>query len=183
MIRILKEKTALRCHWVKFPPKVGIYIISQTDGSLDFFKHFSFNEFMLWHSSSLYCQMALFLRRLILILKRMCLLGTSTFWVRFCPLKQYRIFSICYCGKWQVASNLEGSGHNLAVGGEVEISLSDLGRVRAKPTPDKGTIWLSRFWLRKDRCSETIPPSKKGWPLIKAAALDRSANTFEYLPL
>lgn len=120
---------------------------------------------MFQQSSSLYCQMALFLRRLILMLKRMCLLGTYTFWVRFCPLKQYRIFSICYCGKWQVVSNLEGSGHNLAVGGEAGIFLSDLGRVQAKATHDKGMIWLSRFSLRKDRCSEIIPPSNKGWPL------------------
>lgn len=136
---------------------------------------------MFQQSSSLYCQMALFLRRLILMLKRMCLLGTYTFWVRFCPLKQYRIFSICYCGKWQVVSNLEGSGHNLAVGGEAGIFLSDLGRVQAKATHDKGMIWLSRFSLRKDRCSEIIPPSNKGWPLIKKSVLDRSANTFIFL--
>lgn len=143
----------------------------------------SFKEFMLWQSSSLYWQMALFLRRLILLLKRMCLLGTSTFWVRFCPLKQYRIFSICYCGKWQAASNLEGSGHNLAVGGEVEIFLSDSGRVRAKPMLTRACYdSAGSDWGKTDALKPSLPP-KKGWPLIKESVLDRSANTFEYLPL
>lgn len=114
----------------------------------------NFNAFMILHSSYFYCQMAL-LRELILMLNRMWLLGISTFWVKFCPLKQYKRFSICHCGKWQVMSNLEGSEHSLAVRGEVEILLSDLGKVKAKPLPDKGMIWLSRFQLRKDRCPKT----------------------------
>ena len=37
-------------------------------------------------------------------------------------------------------SNLGVSGHCLAIGGEVQILLSDLGRVMAKPVHDKGMI-------------------------------------------
>lgn len=166
MVRILKEKTALieggRCHWVKLPPRLESILYPRQMAAQLSFKYFQFQEFMLLQNSSFYCQMALFLRRLILTLSRMYLIGTSTFWARFCPLKQHRLFSICYCGKWQAVSNLEDSGHNLAVGGEVEIFLSDLGRVKAKPMHDKGMIWLSTSWLRKDRCSKTIPPSKRG---------------------
>lgn len=51
-------------------------------------------------------------------------------------------------------SNLGVSGHCLAIGGEVEILQSDLGRVMAKPVHDKGMIRLSRFRLSKDRCPE-----------------------------
>lgn len=111
----------------------------------------NFNEFMILQSSCFCCQMALLLRELILMLNTMWLLGTSTSWVRFCPLKLYKRFSICHCGKWQIMSNLEDSRYSLAVRGEVEILLSDLGKVKAKPMPDKGMIWLSRFQLRKDR--------------------------------
>lgn len=113
----------------------------------------SFNEFMLLQSSFLLSDDSLS-QKVNPHVSRMCLLGIPTLLVKFCPLKAHRIFSICHCRRWQAVSNLEGSGHSLAVGGEAEILLSDLGRVRAKPMPDRGIIWLSRFKRGKDRCPE-----------------------------
>lgn len=47
-------------------------------------------------------------------------------------------------------SNLESTGHSLAVGGEVEISLSDVGRVGAKPMYDKDMTPPSSLRIRED---------------------------------
>lgn len=125
-----------------------------------FLLYFQFQGVQALESSSFYCQMAL-LTKLIFMLSRVCLLGTSTFWVKFCPVKQHKRFSIHHSGKWQIMSNLEGSGHSLAVGNEVEIFLSDLGRVKVKYMHDKGMIWLSKFRLRKDRCPENKTQQNK----------------------
>lgn len=63
-------------------------------------------------------------------------------------------------------SNLESAGHSLAVGGEVEIRLSDVGRVRAKPMYDKDMTQPSRLRIRED--TYTFP--KQNLTLIKEAA-------------
>lgn len=131
---------------------------------------FSVKEFMLLQSSSFYCQMTLLLRRLILTLSRMYLLRTSTPWVKFCPSKQHKWCSICHCGKWQAMSNFEGSGHSLSVGGEVEIFLSDLGRVKTLPMPEKGMNMTQKVQT-KERQMPWKQKSPKSWKLIKESCI------------
>lgn len=73
-------------------------------------------------------------------------------------------------------SNLEYAGQSLAVGGEVEILLSDVGRVGAKPMYDKDMTQPSRLRIRE----ATYTSPKPNLTPITEAALTHQPIHFRF---